>query len=164
MFLLMRVASRHPSVSSLQAVNCSSPTVNAGSESSRKKAVLHHLAQCAGLDFYQVLNLHGIINCKRVLPGYAISECESWWVHIFVFPVNCAWLPLFGFLPYTDVSWALQPGLTQSLRSCRQGEHPPAHHLQATKVLSKATVFLNYLTPSAGTDSHVCQKKGLVHK
>lgn len=52
---------------------------------------------------------------------------------IFVFPKNCAWLPLFGFLPYTNASCALQPGLTQSrqpgcrqsLRSCREGRHPP---------------------------------------
>lgn len=124
--------------------------VNAGSESSSKKSILHHLTQYTGLDFYQVLNLHGTINCKKILPDYATSESGSDWVQVFVFPMICAWLPLFGFLPCTNAGWALQPGLTQSLRICKERRHPP-HHLQATKVLSNPTVFLNFLTPSTVT-------------
>lgn len=139
---------------------------NAASESSREKPTLRHLTQYAGLDFYQVFNLHGTINCRRVLPGYAISESAPGGVNIFVFPVNCARLPLFGFLPCTNAGWALQPGLTQSLRSCREGRHPP-HHLQATKELSNPTVFLNYIPPTFASQHCHWQprlpKEGLVH-
>lgn len=133
--------------------------VNAGSESSSKKSILHHLTQYTGLDFYQVLNLHGTINCKRVLPDYATSESGSDWVQIFVFPMICAWLPLFGFLPCTNAGWALQPGLTQSLRICKEGRQPPTPPPGYQSAL-KSHCFPEFPN-SQHCHSHICQRKGL---
>lgn len=56
------------------------------------------MTQYAGLDFCQVFNLRGTINCRRVLPGYAISESAPGGVHFFCLSyelctVALVWIP-----------------------------------------------------------------------